>query len=126
MPDIKLLNILNITYEVIDDSYERRKINSQTVEASSSHSCRINRAPQNKTDKTKAYHTNAQLPDYFRPNTKREADKKTRQVLENKIHSKFSDVFQGITSFEGTFSLQVRGDSQQYQAALRRVTYALQ
>ena len=32
-----------------------------------------------------------------------------------KIHYKLSDVFSGIGIFQGTFSLQVKGDSWPYQ-----------
>ena len=34
MPDIKLLNILRITFEVISEPNESRKFYSQTIEAS--------------------------------------------------------------------------------------------
>ena len=54
MPDIKLLNILKIICEVIDDRHESKKINFQTVEASNGPTCRINRAQQNKTGKVHA------------------------------------------------------------------------
>ena len=33
------------------------------------------------------------------------------EVLTNKIHNEFSDVFSGIGYFEGTFSLQARDGS---------------
>ena len=58
LPDIKLLNILRITYKVISDPCERRKFKSQIVEASNSPSSRTNRAPWNKTDKAGTHDNN--------------------------------------------------------------------
>ena len=47
---------------------------------------------------------------YFRSSINRAADKRAGQVLTNKIHNEFSDVFSfsGIGCFEGTINLQVK------------------
>ena len=56
------------------------------------------------------------MPDYFRSSTNRAARKRAGKVLTDKIHNEFSEVFQGIGYFEGTFSLQEKDGSQSYQA----------
>ena len=55
-----------------------------------------------------------------------EADKRGSNLLSMKIHNEFSDIFPGISCFEGTFKLQVRRDSHQYQALPSRVANDLQ
>ena len=42
MPDIKLLNIWKMTYEVIGSPHESRKLDLQTMEESNSPGCRKN------------------------------------------------------------------------------------
>ena len=42
------------------------------------------------------------------------------------LHTRFGDVFNGIGCFEGTFSLQLKPDSKQYQAPPRCMAYVLQ
>ena len=46
--------------------------------------------------------------------------------MTQKIHITFSDVFNGIGCFEGTFSLQLKADSKLYQVPPRQVAYVLQ
>ena len=46
--------------------------------------------------------------------------------LTQKIYNVFDNVFNGIGSFKGTFSLQLKPDSKPYQAPPRHVAYALQ
>ena len=93
MPDIKLLYILKIMYEVIDDPHERTKFDSQTVEASNGPSCRKSKALHIKTDKVDANDMNANMPDYFRSSINRAADKRAKEVL-TKMYNEFSDLFQ--------------------------------
>ena len=42
------------------------------------------------------------------------------------IHKDFEDVFNDTGCFDGTFSLQLKPDSKQYQPPSRQVAYALQ
>ena len=42
------------------------------------------------------------------------ADKRASEVLTNKIHNEFSDVFSVIGCFEGTFTLQTKEGHQLY------------
>ena len=43
-----------------------------------------------------------------------------------KIHTRFSNVFNGIGYFKGTFSLQLKPDGKPYQAPPRHVAHVLQ
>ena len=56
------------------------------------------------------------ISDYFRSSRNRVANKRTSDVLTNKIHKEFRDFFSGIDCFEGTFTLQVKEGSWPYQA----------
>ena len=111
MPDIELLNIVRITYKVIGVPKQSRKFDLQTVEAFYSHSCRTSITLWNITDKADAHDNNTDLPDYFRSSTNRAADKGASEILTNKIHNEFNDIFPSIDHFEGTFTLQVKDGS---------------
>ena len=97
--------------KVVSIPHESRKFDSQTIEASNSPNCRTNKTPQNETDKVGAPENNTNMPNYFRSNTNKAADKGTSKVLTNKIHNELSNVFSGIGCFEGTFGLQVKDGS---------------
>ena len=60
---------------------------------------------------------------YFRSSTNRKADEEASRLLTGKLHS---DVFTGISCFDGTYTLQVKDGSHPYQDQLRRVANALQ
>ena len=90
MPDIELLDRLKITCELIGDPHESSNFNLQTIETFSSPSCRANKALQIKTDKVDANDTNANIPDYFRSSSNRDADKRASEVFTNKIYHEFS------------------------------------
>ena len=62
----------------------------------------------------------------FFSSTNRVTDKRASEVLTNKIHNEFSDVFSGIGCIEGSFTLQGKEISQQYHVPSRRVAYTLQ
>ena len=74
MPDIKLLNTLKIMCEMIGDTHESRKFDSQTIGPSNGPSFRANKTPQIKTDKADANNTNANMQDYFGSSINRAAD----------------------------------------------------
>ena len=93
MPDIELLNILRITCDTIGGYHESRKFNSQTVETSDSPDCRIKEAPQFITDKEDMHAGKRNMSDYFRLITDRVEDKRASELLINKIHNEFSDLF---------------------------------
>ena len=95
MPRIEMLNILKIMCEVIGDPHESRKLNSQTIEASNSHSCKMKTEPQ-RTSLIKLISM---------------IQMQTFPVISGtssaKSYNEFSD-FLGKGYFEGTFSLQVK------------------
>ena len=64
--------------------------------------------------------------DYFYSSQDTSGDRKDSAIMTKKVHDKFSDVFNGIGCFEGTFSLQLKLDSKPYQAPPRHVAYVLQ
>ena len=55
----------------------------------------------------------------------KEADMAVSANKRKAMHKRYSDVFQGIWSFKGTFSLQVKEVKKLYQAKSRCVAYAL-
>ena len=65
------------------------------------------------------------MPDYFSSSENKASDKGAREVLTNKIHNEFSDVFAGIVCFEGMFILQLLDGSQPYEVPPRREAYTL-
>ena len=46
--------------------------------------------------------------------------------MTQRIHKEYSEVFNGIGCFGGTFSLQLKPDSKPYQVLPRHIAYALQ
>ena len=67
--------------------------NSKAKQITNSPSYRANNAQQIKADKVNANDTNSHMPDYFRSSINRAVDKGVSQVLIEKIHNEFSDVF---------------------------------
>ena len=126
MPDIKLLSLLWITHDVIVKPHENRKFDSQTIEMSNSPSSRTKKISWSKTDKVGMCDGKINKPDYFWFSANQVADKRVNEVLTHEIHNEFSNIFSAIGCFERTLRLQVKYGSWQYQAPLRRVTYALQ
>ena len=63
---------------------------------------------------------------YFHSLNNVDADKRSSITMMQRIHTRFGNFFNGIESFEGTFSLQLKPDSKPYQAPPRYVAYALQ
>ena len=66
------------------------------------------------------------LTKYFLSHSNVETDKRKSAELTQQIHMEFDNIFNGIGCFEGTFSLQLKPDSRQYQAPPRHVAYTLQ
>ena len=63
--------------------------------------------------------------DYFWSSINRAADKRVSQVLMQKIHNEFSNVFSGVGCFEGTFRLQVKEGSKPYQTQKQQIILPL-
>ena len=53
---------------------------------------------------------------HFLTGPNKENDKRASSNITKQIQKEFEEVFTGIRCFEGTFSLQVKLDSKQYQA----------
>ena len=70
------------------------------------------------SDNVNVMNTNSNMPDYFRCNTDREADKRASQLITQRIHNEYIDVLTGIGCFDGTFRWQVKEGSQVYQAPI--------
>ena len=61
------------------------------------------------------------MPDYFNSSDNKEADKRAREAISNRIHKEVNNFFCGVGCFKGMFSLQVKEGSCPYQASPRRV-----
>ena len=59
-------------------------------------SCKENISQQFNTDNVDVNDANANMSNYFRCSINRAADKRASQVLMNKIHNEFSDVFKEL------------------------------
>ena len=76
VPNIEMLSILRITCDVIGESHEGRKLESQTVEASNRPTYRTNEAPLNETDIVGMHDGKIYTSDCFRSSINKVADKK--------------------------------------------------
>ena len=74
MPDSKLLCILRITCDVIDEPCGRWKFNSQIIGISSSPSYRGNKALWTETDKVGMHDGKINMSDYLRCGANKAAD----------------------------------------------------
>ena len=63
---------------------------------------------------------------HFYSSNNTEADKRESDVMTQKIHKTYGNVFNGIGCFECTFSLQLKPDRKPYQVPPRCMAYALQ
>ena len=116
MLNIKLLNILKITGEGMLDLHKRTNFDLQTMEASNGPSCKTNKAQPIRIDNVDAYYANANSPYYLRSSINRAADKRPSQVLTNSV------IFFKNRLFEGTFSFQMKDDSQPYQVQYQQTS----
>ena len=108
-----------------EDQQVGRKLNSQTVETTSTVNCKTHTGNDYRSDGM-GITNNPNMSNYFGSSANRGAGKEANRLITQQIHSIFSDAFTGIGCFEGTFKLWVRESSQQYQAPPQRVDYALQ
>ena len=93
MPDIKVLGILTIMCEVVGKQQADEKFKFQTIQPSSSFSCKGKPEWQIKTYNVDAVDANSNMLDYFMSSINKATDKIATQVLTQKIHNKFSDFF---------------------------------
>ena len=126
MPDTASLHILNLNIESIQAQMAK---------------CRTKR--EQETHKVAEDYTNIDIAgiskqtansqiqpakpiNYFYSSRNIETDKRESDVMTQKIHSSYNDVFNGIGCFKGTFSLQLKPNSKPHQMPPRHVAYALQ
>ena len=124
MVDIEVLNILQITCEVLGNPHDRKKFHLQTIEAPNDPSHKTYKASQITSDHMDKNNADANMPGYFRSSVNRAAKEYIRYWQKTCIE--FSDFFSGINCFEGTFSLQVKDCNQPYHLSPRKVAHALQ
>ena len=72
MPDIELLGILKIMYNVVEDQQADRKFDSQTMKPAGTLSCRANEENENRSDNAYVININPNMPDDFTSSTKRQ------------------------------------------------------
>ena len=75
MLDIELLSILRMACDIIGEPHESGKFDLQTIETSSSPSCRANEALQIKTDRADIHDDKINMRDYFRPSANKVVEK---------------------------------------------------
>ena len=102
LPDTAALNIINLNIDSIQKEIRN---------------CRANRGQEMHAVTEDCTNKDAQSA---------VADKSKSSAMTQRIHKMFGDIFNGIGSFKGTFSLQLKPDSKPYQVPPRHVAYALQ
>ena len=106
LPDIELLNILQINCNTIGTEIEKKGTN------------------YTKNKRNVLSRGSEQSYANIDPSPNKENDKRASANITKQIQKEFEEVNTGIGCFEGMFPLQVKPDSKSYQA--RCVTYALQ
>ena len=145
MPDIKTLGILIINCNTLDmkevERTENRKTNTDIrqeptsekhyvnirQEAGTTEKCCTNTdSILNFENKDKATVTDNDNIEYFIAGPNWNINKRVSAEISHQLQREFKDVFNGIRSFNGSFSLQIKPDSKPYQVTPRNVAYALQ
>ena len=125
MADIKLVGILKLICEEVEGQQACMKFDPQTMRPCSAPSCKANTDWQSRSDNADVISTTSNMPDYFRSNTDREADKRAGQLTTQRTNNELSDNFTRIRCSDDTFRLQVKKGSWPYQASHRRVVYVV-
>ena len=127
IPDTMVLNIINVNFDSIQvEAVECRTNTKQDVKR---HNNKVPNTAINTTQTPSSQidsnNSNVVIK-YFYSSQDTSGNKKDSAVMTKKVHYEFSDVFNGIGCFEGTFSLQLKPDRKPYQAPPRCVAYVLQ
>ena len=126
MPDMAALNILNLNI----DSIQAQEANCRTNREQETHKVAKDCTNTNTAgiikQKSNGQNQSTKLINYFFSSKEPEAEKRWSDQMTQKIHNTYSDVFNGIGCFKGTFSLQLKPDSKPYQAPPGHMAYALQ
>ena len=129
MPDMAVLNIININIDSIQAEITNNKTNRRQETYGVVKGCANRDAgligKQAANGQNDQNHSN-KLINYFYSSKDEVTDKRKSSIMTQKIHDTFGNMFNSIVCFEGTFSLQLRPDSKPYQAPPRCIAYALQ
>ena len=111
----------------------------QARHTADSQNCTTNMDPQAKPHADNASRDKTSIPnflnfniikthtsDYLHSCDNKEADRRVSEIITNRIHNEFNDLFSGKGCFESKFSLPVREGNSLYQAPPRNVVSALQ
>ena len=140
MPDMAVLNLINLNIDSIQAITAKCKTNKEQETHTGKEGCtnknttwdegckNNNTSVDNKQDTNGCSHPcNKHISiNYFHSLNNIDADKRGSIAMTQSIHSRFGNIFNGIGCFKGTFSLQLKPDSKPYQAPPRCVAYALQ
>ena len=131
IPDTMAVNLFNVNFDSIQTEVGECRINTmQEVEQDmKQHTSKVPNAVINTTQTPNSLidsNNSNVLIHYFYLSQDTSCNKKDSAIMTKKVHDEFHDVFNGIVCFEGTFSLQLKPDSNPYQATPRHVAYVLQ
>ena len=93
MPDIELLNILQITGKEVRDQQADKKFDSRPMQSSNGSSCKANKGQQIKTDNVDVNYTSSNMSDCSRSNLNKAADKRASHVFMQKSHNGLNEFF---------------------------------
>ena len=127
MPDTAALQLININIDSIQAEIVECKTNiekeSHTVEKGCANMDADLKTKQGTNCQNGQNNANKTV-NYFFSSSNVDVDKRKSKLMQE-IHNTFGDVFNGIGCFKGSFTLQLKSDSKQYQVPPRCVVYAL-
>ena len=129
MPDTAAFNIINLNIDSIQVEIASYKTSREQEMHTVAEGCTnmdagaINKQEAN--DQNKQNNSNNSI-NYIFSSSNIMTDNRQSSKMTQRIHDRFSHVFNGIGCFKGMFSLQLRPNSKPYQAPPRCVAYALQ
>ena len=127
MPDMAVLNIINLNIDSIQKEIRECKTNSgQEMHADTEDCTNKDAHSAVKQDSLGQQHQTNKLINYFYSSNNTDADKSKSAAITQRIHEMYGEVFNGIGCFKGTFSLQLKLDSKPYQVPSRHIAYVLQ
>ena len=127
MLDMVVLNIINLNIDSIQKEIRDYKTNrGQKTHAGTEDCTKKDAHGTAKQDGNGQQHQANKLINYFYSLNNIDADKSKSNTMTQRIHETYGEIFNGIGCFEGTFSLQLKPDSQPYQVPPRHVACALQ
>ena len=129
MTNTAVLNIINLNIDSIQVDIMSSKTNigqkTQTIAEGCTNRNTAGVIKQDANSQNGQNQSNKSI-NHFYSSENTEADGRKSDIMTQKIHNTFGNVFNGIGYFEGTFSLQLKPNSKPYQASPRCIAYALQ